>query len=205
MAHYPISVGQAVNFAWPTLKRRFGLFASILLTIFGAWVTLELAVVAGERFGLVWWAAAHLVFLVFFAAVQVGLLNACLVLYDGGEPTFADTFRYLALAPTFLAGQAAYWLMVVVGLLLLVIPGLYLGVGYGLFGFCLASGEADLLHSFRRSALLSAGAKAPLLGIWTSLLVLNVLGASLLGLGLFLTLPLTVLIMTAVYRQLSPR
>jgi hypothetical protein len=32
-----------------------------------------------------------------------------------------------------------------------------------------------------------------------------VFGASLLGLGLFITIPLSVLIMTAVYRQLSAR
>jgi uncharacterized membrane protein len=42
-----------------------------------------------------------------------------------------------------------------------------------------------------------------LLSIFVVLLVLNVLGASLLGFGLFITVPLSVLMMTAVYRQLS--
>jgi uncharacterized membrane protein len=40
-----------------------------------------------------------------------------------------------------------------------------------------------------------------LLRILAALLVLNLLGASLLGLGLFITVPLSVLIMTDVYRQ----
>ncbi len=205
MKRYPISVGQAVNFAWPTFRRRFGLFTAILLTIFGAWVALEIVVIAGQRFGNVLWAVAHLAFLIFFAGIEVGFLQICLALYDGGEPTFADTFRRLAWGPKFLAGQILYLLMVVAGLVLLVVPGLYLGVRYALFGFCMVTSEADLIHSFPQSALLSAGAKTSLLAICVSLLVLNALGASLLGLGLFVTVPLSVLMMAAVYRQLGAR
>ena len=205
MKRHPISVGQAVNFAWPTFKKRYGLFTAILLTIFGAWVALEIVVIAGQRFGTLVWAAAHLAFLIFFAGIEVGFLQICLALYDGGEPTFADTFRRLAWGPKFLAGQMLYLLMVVVGLVLFVVPGLYLGVRYALFGFCMVTCEADLIHSFPQSAILSAGTKTHLLAIFVSLLVLNVLGASLLGLGLFVTIPLSVLMMTAVYRQLGAR
>jgi len=42
-----------------------------------------------------------------------------------------------------------------------------------------------------------------LLRILAALLVLNLLGASLLALGLFITVPLSVLIMTDAYRQLT--
>lgn len=201
----PISVGQAVDFASSTFKKRFGLFTAILLTIFGAWVALEIVVIAGQQLGIVVWAVAHLAFLIFFAGIEVGFLQIGLALYDGGEPTFADTFRHLALGPKFLAGQTIYLLMVLVGLALLVVPGIYLGVRYALFGFSMVTSEADLMHSFRQSAILSAGTKTYLLAILVSLLVLNVVGASLLGLGLFVTVPLSVLMMTAVYQQLSAR
>lgn len=205
MKRHPISVGKAVSFAWPTFKKRYGLFTAILLTIFGAWVALETVVMAGQRFGILVWAVAHLAFLIFFAGLEVGFLQICLALYDGGEPTFADAFRRLAWGPKFLAGQMLYLLMVVVGLVLFVVPGLYLGVRYALFGFCMVTREADPIHSFPQSAILSAGTKTYLLAICVSLLVLNVLGASLLGLGLFVTVPLSVLMMTAVYRQLDAR
>jgi uncharacterized membrane protein len=93
--------------------------------------------------------------------------------------------------------------MVVIGLLLLVVPGVYLGVRYALFGFCYAGGETNLLRCFQQSALLTKGATTGLLWILAALLVLNLLGASLLALGLFITVPLSVLIMTDVYRQLT--
>jgi hypothetical protein len=201
----PISIRQAFNFAWPIFKRRFGLFTAVLLTIFGAWVALEIVVITGQRFGILLWTVMHVAFLIFVAGVEVGFLQICLALYDGGEPTFADTFTHLALGPKFLAGQMLYLLMVVIGLLLLVIPGVYLSIRYALFGFCIASGETNLVRSFQQSAILSMGTKTYLLWILAVLLVLNALGASLLGLGLFITVPLSVLMMTKIYRQLSMR
>jgi uncharacterized membrane protein len=201
--HRPISMRHAFDFAWPTLKKRFGLFTAVLLTILAAWVILEIVVIAGQRFGIVLWAAMHLAFLIFFAGVQVGLLQICLALSDGKDPVFADTFACLALGPKFLAAQLLYLLMVVIGLLLLVVPGVYLGARYALFGFCFADGETNPLRCFQQSALISKGATASLLRILAALLILNVLGASLLALGLFITVPLSVLIMTDVYRQLT--
>ncbi len=200
-----ISVRQAFNFAWPIYKRRFGLFTAILLTILGAWVALEIVVIAGQRFGILLWAVMHLAFLIFVAGVELGLLQVCLALYDGAEPTFADTFTHAALGATLLAGQILYLLMTLAGLLLLIVPGAYLGLRYALFGFCMAAGETNLLRSFERSAILSAGVKLYLLWFTVILCALNVLGASLLGIGLFVTVPLSVLMMTAVYRSLSSR
>jgi hypothetical protein len=202
----PISISQAVNFAWPAFKKRYGLFAAVLLTIFGAWAALEIVVIAGQRFGILLWAVAHLAFLIFFAGIEVGFLHICLIclaLYDGRDPIFSDAFTHMALGPRFLAGQMLYLLMVAVGLVLLVVPGVYLGVRYALFGFCMAAGETNPIRGFQQSAILSTGTETRLLAIFVALLVFNALGASLLGLGLFITVPLSVLTMTAVYRQVS--
>jgi hypothetical protein len=201
----PISISQAVNFAWIAFKRHYGLFAAALLTIIGAWVALEVLVFAGQRLGFLWWAIAHLAFLTFFAGMQVGIIRMCLALYDGGQPTFADLFSVPTLWPIYLAGQLLYLALVAIGLVLMVVPGVYLAVRYALFGFRIATGETTLQCSFQESAALTAGTRTYLLGILIALFLLNVLGASVLGLGLFITVPLSVLTMTAVYRQLRAR
>lgn len=201
----PLSVRQAFNFAWPIFKKRFGLFTAVLATIFGAWVTLEIVVIAGQRFGILLWAVAHLAFLIFVGGMEVGFLRICLALSDGREPKFADTFAHLNLGLKFLTGQILYMLLIVIGLLLLVVPGVYLAVRYAVFGFCLAAGETNVARCFQQSAILSTGAKPYLLRILVVLLVFNVLGAGLLGLGLFITVPLSVLMLTAAYQQLSAR
>jgi hypothetical protein len=138
-----------------------------------------------------------------FAGLEVGLLRVCLDLHAGRQPAFAEAFRHFRAAPQFLAGQLTYLLAVVAGLALLIVPGLYLASRYAFFGFSLVTGEANLLGSFRRSAALSAGALARLARLLALLLVLNVLGACVLGLGLLVTGPVSVLALTHVYQQLE--
>jgi hypothetical protein len=193
----------ALGFAWSTYKQRWSLFTAMLLTMVGAWVALELIVIAGQRLGLVWWAVAHVAFFLAFAGLEVGFLRVCLACYDGAAPTYADLFGLWAAGPRFFAAQLLYLVLVVVGLALLVIPGVYLGVRYALVGFCLADGETQLLRAFQHSARLSRGTVLSLVAIGGALLVLNVLGASLVGLGLFITVPPSGLVMAAVFRQLG--
>jgi uncharacterized membrane protein len=199
----PVFTRAAFRFAWRALAQRFGLFAAILLTFAAAWVVLEVVVVYGQHFGIVLWAVAHVAFLVFFAGLEAGLASVCLALYDGDAPTIASAFAHLALGPKLLAGQIIYLLLVVAGLALLVVPGIYLAARFALFSFRLVDGESNLVAAFRQSAALSKGALGQLSLLITALLLLNVLGAAVLGLGLFVTVPLSVLIMATVYRQLT--
>ena len=198
-----ISTRAAFRFAWRTLTKRIGLFAAILLTFVAAWVVLEVVVVKGQQFGILLWAVAHVAFLLFFAGLEAGLVSVCLDLHDGGAPTFASAFARLALAPKVLAGQIIYLLLVVVGLALLVVPGIYLAARLGLFSFRLVEGESNLAAAFRQSAALSKGALGQLSLLITALLLLNVLGAAVLGLGLFVTVPLSALMVASLYRQLT--
>ena len=66
-----------------------------------------------------------------------------------------------------------------------------------------AGGETNVLRCFQQSAILAKSATFGLLRILAALLVLNLLGAGLLALGLFITVPLSVLVMTDIYRQLT--
>jgi hypothetical protein len=199
----PILIRPALTFAWVRVKNRLGLFSAVLLLMSATWVALEILVIAGQRFGLIWWAVAHLAFFLIFAGFELGFLDICLACYDHREITLARTFRYLALGPTFLAAQLLYLVSVVVGLALLALPGLYVAARYALVGFCLVDGDPHLLCAFQRSAQLTQGVKPSLFAIGGALLILNLLGASLAGLGLFITVPFSGLTMAAVYRQLS--
>jgi len=69
----------------------------------------------------------------------------------------------------------------------------------------MADTGADLTYSFHQSAILSAGTWINLFRIFAALLLFNVLGASLFGLGLLITFPLSALVTTAIYRQLGSR
>jgi hypothetical protein len=198
----PISLRQAISFAWTTFQSQFSLFTTILLTFFGVWVILEMIVILSQQLGIMLWVAAHLAFLFVFACFELGFLQICLTLSSGRVPSYASLFKPSASVPLFMIGQIGYFFMVTAGLALFLIPGLYLATRYSLFGFSFAQDQVSLRSSFRQSAILSTGKQAFLLKVLVLLFLFNLLGASLLGLGLFVSIPISVLALTDCYRQL---
>jgi hypothetical protein len=198
-----ISVHRALAFAWPTFKKHWWLFLAMLLSVLAAWIVLEVVVITGQRFGLLLWIAAHLAFLIFFACVQIGFLRTCLALRDHRAVAFADAFAPFSLGIRFLAALALYVVVVVVGLALLVAPGIYLGARYAFFGYSFANGEPGIGNAFRSAARLAAGTIPELAAILAAVLLFNLLGAAVLGVGLLVTIPVSGLFLTDIYRQLS--
>ena len=195
--------GEAFAWAWETLKHRFPLFLSILLLMFASWVVLEVAVIGGHRLGIVWWTAWHLAFFWFFAAAELGLLRVCLALRDGRSASVRDAFAHLHDGARFFGAQLLFGLMVLAGLALLVVPGVYLAACFGFYGFAMADGEPGVLAPLRKSARLTGRVWLQFALVLVGLGLLNVLGACFLGIGLLVTGPLTLLTLAALYRQLS--
>jgi uncharacterized membrane protein len=103
----------------------------------------------------------------------------------------------------FLVGQLIYLTLVVFGLVLLVAPGIWLAARLALFGFQIASRNYGVVQSFGKSVELTRGASGQLAVTVVALVAFNLLGAALLGLGLVVTVPLSVLTMATIFRQLS--
>ena len=197
-----ISIGEAFGFAWSAYMGCWRLFTGVLLAMLGAWVVLEVVVFTTQRLGILSWALAHIAFLLCFAGIEVGLLRISLALRDGRHPKIADAFKHFNRGPSFLAGQLLYLAMVLAGLLLLIVPGILLATRFALFSFQYTAGESGLLKSFKQSAVLTRGSTGRLAATLVALFVFNLLGAALLGVGLFVTVPISVLIMASIDRQL---
>jgi hypothetical protein len=78
-----------------------------------------------------------------------------------------------------------------------------LAARFALFGFQNATGESGVLRSFTQSWNLTRGATGRLSATLVTLFVFNLLGAALLGVGLFIIVPISVLMMASIDRQLS--
>jgi hypothetical protein len=196
------STRKAFDFAWMMLKKQLGLFTAIMLTFFALWVILEVIVVAGQRFGFILWVIAHLSFFIIFAGMEIGLIRICLAFHDGKEIQYTEIFRDLRFGINFLFVQLVYFVMILVGFVLLIVPGTYLGSKYTLYAFHFADGYSNLRQSFQQSAVISQGSRWFLFWFSVFILLLNILGASILGVGLIITAPLSVLMKTSIYCQL---
>lgn len=189
--------------AWRIFKSYPRVFVISMLILFASWVALELAVVALHRFGIVVWLILHLVFLLLFSSLIVGCHRIALKAADGQTPDLTDLTALLERGPTFLLAFCIYSVAVVAGLVLLVVPGIYVAVRYALFGQVLATRPASALEALRDAAALSHGRWWTICGTMLIALLLNLAGLALLGLGLIVTFPVTLLATSSLYLSLQ--
>ena len=198
-------VGTHLRIGWRAFKLHWRIFVLSMLVLFASWLSLELAVVALQRLGVVVNVALHMAFLVVFSVLMVGIQNIALQTVDGRIPTLKGMSELPARGPSYLLALLLYIVAVAGGLLLLVVPGLYLAVRYALFGQVLACKQASALQALREAGSISQGQRWPLFGLLLAAAALNIVGAAMLGLGLAISFPVALLAISSFFRALQHR
>lgn len=188
---------------WRAYRANQAVCLGALATWALSWVLLEILVVATHTWGTVPNIALHLAYLIFASGLELGFLSMALEVSRGGRVSYSDLFTKLRGAPGFLLAKLCFLILVLAGLALLVAPGVWLGVRYSMFAPHLASGTRGILSAFEASAETVRGRGAVVLGFGLRAVLLNVLGACLLGVGLAITLPTTVLALAILFERLS--
>jgi uncharacterized membrane protein len=136
--------------------------------------------------------------------ISLGAKKITLDLVDGKSAQLGDLFSQSKLFWKFLLATVVYAVAIVVGFLLLIIPGVYLSLKYGFFGYVLVDHpELSAMESLSESARLTEGIKWQLFVFSLALIGINILGAIVFGIGLLYTLPVSIMAYTALYRSLT--
>lgn len=135
--------------------------------------------------------------------MEVGFIQMCLALHDGRQVRYRDLFQALHNGPSFLIAQLIYFVMVMVGLALFILPGAYLGTRDTFYAFPYSKGRINLKQSFQESANFNQHMIWSLFWFLFLILLFNIAGASILGIGLMVTIPMSVVMKVHVYHQLN--
>jgi uncharacterized membrane protein len=199
-----------IKFGWNTLKANLKFFI-VLMTIVGITSFLpqlfSLILPSGENSS--WWTISLLIFvaLIILSIIlnimfEVGLINISIIFRNGNTPQIRDLYssKPVVLVNYVVAGFF-YGLMVAIGLLLLVVPGIYLGLKYQFFGYLITDKGMGPFEALKESGRLTEGAKKDLFVFWLSLFC-GIL-VIMIVLGLFIALPIG-FIMAAISEDLVP-
>jgi uncharacterized membrane protein len=96
-------------------------------------------------------------------------------------------------------------LIVAVGLLLLVVPGLVWSVKYQFAPFLIVDRQGGIKEVFRKSGEITAGVKGEVFLFFLLVMAINLAGLLAFGLGIFTTLPATMIAYAFLYRKLLER
>ncbi|MEX1061674.1 MAG: hypothetical protein WEC39_00995 [Patescibacteria group bacterium] len=193
------SIEESLRFGWEVLQKNFGLILQfIFATLVLYFAQYLFGRVVGPNSGL-----AKISEWLVGGVVGLGWMWAALTFQGGKKPRLEDLQK--ALSPVFLnylLASLLYALLVVVGLILLIIPGFYFAIKHGLFGYLIVDKKVDALTALKMSGKVTEGAIWPLFGFFFAAGLINALGALAFGVGLVVTLPVTILAGAQIYRSL---
>ena len=171
------TIGEAIGWGFQTFFDNIWLFLGILgiyilvlgvcisVSIFGGALFLILLGVSKVMTKIILkpfaWITISLVITVF----NIGYTKLRFKLYENKKPSTKILFSYYRLLPKVIIASILYGLMVLGGLVLLVIPGIYLALRYGFFYYAIVEKNAGIIESFSQSSKLTDGIKFDLLGL----------------------------------------
>lgn len=135
--------------------------------------------------------------------LQAGLVGIALTVVSGGEPRIGDLFSKARVFWRYLGCSILYGLMTVGGFFLLVFPGVIWFLKFSLWPYFIVDRNAGVIEALKMSSRATQGYKPSLLVLYIYIMSLNLLGLAALFIGLFVTIPITILTFAWVYRRLS--
>lgn len=140
---------------------------------------------------------------VYTIIVSIGMLEVGLKLVDGKKATFSDLFNRYQLFFRYLGASILYILGVVLGLILLIVPGVWFAARYGFYAYVMVDKDLGLMDSLKESARITEGKVWQIIGLSLASLGVIMLGFLALILGIFVAYPVVWIASAWVYRQLS--
>ena len=144
--------------------------------------------------------------------IEIGYLKYILKLISGGFPTLEDLLKYTYLFWRYLFGGLLFAIVVIVGLALLIIPGIYLALRFIFVPIILIDKETTIKEAFKKSTEITNGVKWKLLGLFIILGLIQALisvllsadsGQVIYGAGFVLVSPYLFISYIKAYRSLQ--
>jgi len=135
--------------------------------------------------------------------VRMGIVHGSVQAARGENVTAGDFFRSWESVGQFVAGTLLYALIVGIGMVLLIVPGIIWGLRYSMYGYYMVTEGAGPMEALQKSAAATDGHKGELFGLCLASGGVVILGALCLGVGLLWALPTVELAWSAVFLELS--
>ena len=198
------SKSEAVLFGWNTLKKNFGFFLGMLAIIVAVNLLVGLVMsLFSEEAPKVLVIAVSAISWILDLLISMGVIKITLKFCDQEQATYRDLFSAYRLLLNYLVGSIVYGIMVAIGFVFLIAPGIYLAVKYQFYDYLIIDKGMGPKDAIKRSGVLTEGVKRNLVLFWLALVGINILGMIALGVGLIATVPVSWLANAYVYRRLQ--
>lgn len=199
---YKINYSEVLKYGWEFYKNNVNILLPVFILYFA------ISIIANQDTLAYLQLTFPLDYLISFAAslanmiVMAGIVKIVLEIFDGRTASFNLMFNQSSKFLTIILAQFFYGLIVLLGALLLVFPGIYLALKYLFILPLIVDKNLGINEAFKQSADLTRGRMTDLLIFSIVMLLVSGIGALFFGIGILLTAPVALVGYIYVYRQL---
>lgn len=192
---------KALTYGWERVKEQ-PVFFVILMVI----VTLlqYIPTYMDDQMGASPWTVSILALFI-NTLVGMGMIRISLKIYDGEKGDYMDLLPQKENFFTYLLATIVYGIVVFIGGLFLIVPGIVVGVMFCFYGYLIVDRKLGIKEAFEESKRMTRGSKMDLFLLGLILWGLNILGALLLLVGILISFPISLMTMTYAYRRVCGR
>ena len=190
--------------AWRALKTQFWLLVGLVIgfTIIFSLLLVYAVPAKGESVSIGGLIVA-LISLLLLCLFMMGYLKNCFQTLDGEEPQFSAYGQVSEKLFSFLVAFILFVIMVAIGLVLLIVPGIYLALRLQFFYAFMVDENTGVIESFKKSWDITKGHALKLFLGMLLMLLISFAGLLTLIVGVFITTPLTALMYAYTFRKLT--
>jgi len=198
-----IIISEIISGAWKGLKAEFWLLVGLIIGYVIIAMLLSLSIPDMKDgitiTAIVITALSIIISLIFRLGYTQNLFQAL----DKEEPQFSAYGRQSLKLVTYLIAYLIYFIIVTIGIALLIVPGIYLALRLQFFLASIVDENTSIIGSFKQSWEITKGQTLPLFLLMLIMIALYILGLLILGIGIFVTIPLTGLMYCYTFRKLT--
>lgn len=145
----------------------------------------------------------QLIGLIITSLANMGFYHSALLLTKGLKPRFSEFYSNWRLFFSWIIAGFLYGFMLGIGLLLLIVPGLYVFAIFGFYPFFILDKGSGPIESLKKSAEITKGIRNHVVLFFLACLGIIILGLLCFGVGLLIAAPVVIIAMASVYEKLT--
>ena len=135
--------------------------------------------------------------------LSLGMLSVALNIVSGRSASVSQLFNQGGKFLKALGAMVLFIIATYIGLILLIVPGIYIILRYGFFLTAITDKNLGIIESFKYSAQLTKNTKLPLLGLGVLCFLIGILGVTACCVGILYAYPVALLAWVVAYRWLQ--
>lgn len=196
------SISEVCSTSWQRTKAQIWVLAGLMIGMTIISFTLSAFAMPMQK-SLVGMTVVNIISYIISIIFALGYTKNIFQALDGEEPQFSAYGQQARKIITYFVASLFMGIIVLFGICLFVIPGIYLALRLQFYAAFIVDEDAGIIDSLKRSWEITRGETMELFLLMLAMCGICLLGIILLGIGIFVAIPLTYMMYCYVYRKLN--